>query len=130
MSEYGEETVTDDPEEMPQSSEETEESSISVFDQFEAALDEHDIPYEKLEMAAEYIGAVEGFKYKTEDGTVELYIFDKNSDTYKVAEDSQMVTMEGIGDFPARVEHGMAFVGDGLENDIISGILESVVVGE
>ena len=64
-------------------------SSASVddaFSDFEAALSENGIAYtEKVRMAAELIGGVNGYKYKTPDYNIEVYTFDPSSDAYLTA---------------------------------------------
>lgn len=80
-------------------------SSASVddaFSDFEAALSENGIAYtEKVRMAAELIGGVNGYKYKTPDYNIEVYTFDSSSDAYLTAEKDGTVIMEGFGSFPA-----------------------------
>lgn len=48
---------------------------------------------------------------------MELYLFDKAGEAYAAAEEKQALTMEGLGDFPAKVENGMALVVSDLESD-------------
>lgn len=51
-------------------------------------------------MAADLIGALEGFKYTiTDDVVVEIYLFAADSDAYKKILETGKVTLEGIGDF-------------------------------
>lgn len=82
--------------------------SAGGFAQFETGLDGLGISYERLPMAAEYVGAVSGFKYKTADFTVELYQFDPESDAYQQASANNAITMEGFGSIPAYVANGFA----------------------
>lgn len=64
------------------------------------------------EMAAELVGAESGIKLTSNDSKVELYKFDKNSSTYKTAEENQQLTMEGFGNFDATVQNGYAMIID------------------
>lgn len=99
-------------------------SSASVddaFSDFEAALSENGIAYtEKVRMAAELIGGVDGYKYKTPDYNIEVYTFDPSSDAYLTAEKDGTVTMEDFGSFPAYAHNGMVLVQtDGLPQEVI-----------
>lgn len=89
-------------------------SSVSVddaFSDFEAALSENGIAYtEKVRMAAELIGGVDGYKYKTPDYNIEVYTFDPSSDAYLTAEKDGTVIMEGFGSFPAYAHKGMVLM--------------------
>lgn len=64
------------------------------FAKFEEELAEKAIAYEKINMAADMIGAVEGYAYKIGESKVELYRFDTESDAYKNAESSGKVVLE------------------------------------
>lgn len=99
-------------------------SSASVddaFSDFEAALSENGIAYtEKVRMAAELIGGVDGYKYKTPDYNIEVYTFDPSSDAYLTAEKDGTVIMEGFGSFPAYAHNGMVLVQtDNLPQEVI-----------
>lgn len=77
---------------------------------FESGLDSLGITYERVTMAAEYIGAKTGYKYKTDGYNVELYQFDPDSDAYKQAAADNAVTMDGFGTIPAYVHDGLAML--------------------
>lgn len=99
-------------------------SSASVddaFSDFEAALSENGIAYtEKVHMAAELIGGVDGYKYKTPDYNIEVYTFDPSSDAYLTAEKDGTVIMEGFGSFPAYAHKGMVLMQtDNLPQEVI-----------
>lgn len=99
-------------------------SSASVddaFSDFEAALSENGIAYtEKVRMAAELIGGVNGYKYKTPDYNIEVYTFDPSSDAYLTTEKDGTVIMEGFGSFPAYAHNGMVLVQtDNLPQEVI-----------
>lgn len=99
-------------------------SSVSVddaFSDFEAALSENGIAYtEKVRMAAELIGGVNGYKYKTPDYNIEVYTFDPSSDAYLTAEKDGTVIMEGFGSFPAYAHKGMVLMQtDNLPQEVI-----------
>lgn len=99
-------------------------SSASVddaFSDFEAVLSENGIAYtEKVRMAAELIGGVNGYKYKTPDYNIEVYTFDPSSDAYLTAEKDGTVIMEGFGSFPAYAHNGMVLVQtDNLPQEVI-----------
>ena len=99
-------------------------SSASVddaFSDFEAALSENGIAYtEKVRMAAELIGGVDGYKYKTPDYNIEVYTFDPSSDAYLTAQNDGTVIMEGFGSFPAYAHKGMVLMQtDNLPQEVI-----------
>ena len=98
---------------------------LTVFEQFENALIEKNLTFEKVTMAAELIGAEQGVKYKLQDENVEIYRFDPSSDAYLEAEKTQSLKMEGFGAFEATVVNGYAINSDNLElinifKDIVS----------
>ena len=85
-------------------------ASADAFASFESGLDSLGITYERVTMAAEYIGAKTGYKYKTDGCNVELYQFDPDSDAYKQAAADNAVTMDGFGTIPAYVHDGLAML--------------------
>lgn len=92
-----------------------------AFSDFEAALSENGIAYtEKVRMAAELIGGVDGYKYKTPDYNIEVYTFDPSSDAYLTTEKDGTVIMEGFGSFPAYAHKGMVLMKtDNLPQEVI-----------
>jgi hypothetical protein len=92
-----------------------------AFSDFEAALSENGIAYtEKVRMAAELIGGVDGYKYKTPDYNIEVYTFDPSSDAYLTTEKDGTVIMEGFGSFPAYAHKGMVLMQtDNLPQEVI-----------
>ena len=92
-----------------------------AFYDFEAVLSENGIAYtEKVRMAAELIGGVDGYKYKTPDYNIEVYTFDPSSDAYLTAEKDGAVIMEGFGSFPAYAHKGMVLMQtDNLPQEVI-----------
>ena len=121
-------TPAETPEQAQQP--EPEQTAGTVFEQYEAALDKQGISFEKVQMAAEIVGAAEGAKYKIDGGAVELYLFDTESEAYKTAAEKQALTMQGFGDFPATVEKGMALVVSDLESEPYLEIFHSLTVTE
>lgn len=91
------------------------------FSDFEATLSENGIAYtEKVRMAAELIGGVDGYKYKTPDYNIEVYTFDPSSDAYLTTEKDGTVIMEGFGSFPAYAHNGMVLMQtDNLPQEVI-----------
>ena len=88
-----------------------ETSPATAFEKFEKALDGKNITYEKVRMAAEMIGAKEGYKYKTGSGNIEMYEYDKTSSAYQTAEAEQKITSD-YGSYDATVLNGFALVSD------------------
>ena len=98
----------------------------TVFEQFENALIEKNLTFEKVTMAADLVGAEQGIKYKLQNENVELYRFDTSSDSYVVAEETQSLKMDGFGSFDATVIDGYAMLSDNLEFiNIFKGIMNN-----
>lgn len=94
-----------------------------IFAQFQAALDSAGYTYETVVMGAELVGAEQGMKYKIGDGSIELYRFDEDSESYKKAAEDNALTLEGFGAFPATVKNGFAILINDLpdsESEILS----------
>lgn len=76
----------------------TSTTQVDKFEQFEKALSDKGISFEIVDKAASLVGAKEGYGYVFDDETsVEIYLFDKNSDAYKAAVKSNKITVEGFG---------------------------------
>ncbi len=99
----------------------------NAFESFENTLKEKGVQYEKIQMVAEYIGAEKGYKYKIENGTIELYQYDKTSEKYKKAEEKQTVSLEGFGDFSATVSNGYAMIINDLDTSTYVEIFQNVI---
>lgn len=78
-------------------------NTMTAFEQFESNLASKNIAYEKVIIAAEMVGAAEGYKYKMPDGKVELYRFEKDSDALKSVRENKSITLEGFGSFPVSI---------------------------
>lgn len=122
--------ISSEQEEQEQMQSEVPESAGTIFEQYEAGLEAQGISFEKVQMAAEIVGAAEGAKYKIGDGAVELYLFDEAEDAYAQAFEKQSLTMEGFGAFPATVENGMAIIISDLEEEAYLDIYHSIVISE
>lgn len=86
------------------------------FEKFEKILTDNGLTIsETTDMAADMLGAEQGKKYTTDDGSFELYKFDTSSDAYKKAESDGVVTLEGFGDFNVTVNDGFALVANDNE---------------
>jgi hypothetical protein len=85
----------------------TKTISADPFTRLDDTLDDMDIYFQKTWMAAEAIGAKEGYKYATYSGTFELYLYDIGSDAYKTAVNNNAMS---LGDtlFPAIIKDGFA----------------------
>jgi hypothetical protein len=85
----------------------TKTVSTDPFIRLDDRLDELDVFFQKTWMAAEAIGAKEGYKYATYSGTFELYLYDTGSDAYKAAVKNNAIDLGGTL-FPAIVKNGFA----------------------
>ena len=74
---------------------------------------------EKITMAAEYIGGIEGIKFKTENFNVEIYKFDTSSEAYKLALDEGKLNLEGFGQFDCVINGEYAMSTSNLPEDVI-----------
>ena len=81
--------------------------SDNPFTRMEDTLDDQDVYFQKTWLAAELIGAKEGYKYATYSGTFELYLFDKASDAYQAATKNNAISLTGTL-YPAFVKDGFA----------------------
>jgi hypothetical protein len=80
----------------------------SPFTKMESILDDLNIVYyEKKWMFAEAIGAMEGYKYSTNSGTFELYLYDIGSEAYAAALKNNAMDVGGTL-FPAVIDDGCA----------------------
>ena len=66
-----------------------------------------DVCFQKNWLAAEMIGAKEGYKYTTYSGSFELYLFDTASDAYQAAIKNKAITLSDTL-FPAFIKDGFA----------------------
>jgi hypothetical protein len=85
----------------------TKTISNDPFTRLDDTLEDMDVYFQKTWMAAESIGAKEGYKYATYSGTFELYLYDIGSDAYKTAVKNNAMS---LGDtlFPAIIKDGFA----------------------
>lgn len=90
------------------------------FSAFESGLDSLGISYQRVTMAAEYIGARTGYKYKTGEYNIELYQFYPDSDAYQQAVADNAVYMDGFGTMPAYIHDGLALLAvDGMPQSVV-----------
>ena len=95
-------------------------ATSDAYAAFESGLDSLGISYERVTMAAEYIGARTGYKYKTGDYNIELYQFDPDSDAYQQAVADNAVYMDGFGTMPAYIHDGLALLADdGMPQSVV-----------
>lgn len=104
-----------------------EEPALTKFEQFEKGLNDNNITFEKNVMAAEMVGAVEGYKYKFDDGKFELYRFEDGSDALKQATENKSIHLEGFGSFPVEINNNLAAIVDAENNkDILMEIFNNI----
>lgn len=102
-------------------------ATSDIFAVFESGLLSLGIEYERVDMGAEMVGALQGVKYKLPDGNVELYMFDANSDSLKVAAEKQAITLEGFGDFSANINGNYALmIEDVAQKDEILDLFQKI----
>lgn len=107
--------------------EKTDNQKLTAFEQFEKGLKDNNLTYEKVIMAADMVGAVEGYKYKFESGKAEVYRFDKDSKALKDASENKSLRLEGFGSFPAEINGNFVLlVDDRINNDSIMKIFKEI----
>lgn len=84
----------------PQTQVQPSTSNTSSQDKFSKSVkDKFDVKIE-VKMAAEIIGAADGYKWITENSSIEIYRFDKSTDSFKKVKDRGKISIEGLGEFP------------------------------
>ena len=82
-------------ESLPGNSE--EDVQVNKFQIFEKELTNNNIEFQIVQKSASMVGAKEGYGYTFSDGTsVELYLFDKGTEAYKNAIETNKLTLEGF----------------------------------
>ncbi len=77
------------------------------------AIEDLGLTCEKNESLFSLVGATNGFKLKSQEKTLEIYQFDTNSDSYKLAESTQQLTLQSFNStLPAVVKNGYAYLID------------------
>lgn len=119
-------TVATEASSAPSESKPDSEGS-DLFEKVQSKLSAYS--FEIVEKDGSYIGAEKGCGYKFDDGeVVEMYAFDKSSDAYKAAEQSQTLNMEAFGiTYDAVVKNGYAVIkGEGKYYDAFIAIFNEL----
>lgn len=91
------------------------------FDKLESELSKNYTIVEKVTMAAEMVGAIEGHKYIiSDDNSAEVYLFDEDSDTYKTAKETGKLILEGFGQFNITMNGLYGIVDENASSEVIS----------
>ena len=72
-------------------------------------IEELDIECTKSDAFYQMVGAIDGFKLHSGEYRIEIYKFDTTSESYKIAEKNQELTIEGLSTFKATVKNGYAY---------------------
>lgn len=91
--------------------------STDPFDAFKDKLSQGGFSYETVTMAAELVGAQKGEKYKFSFGSVELYLFEDESEALNAAKENGGLTLEGFGVFPCEFNGNLAMLIDVTESE-------------
>lgn len=83
-----------------------------TIDNIESKIRNLGIQIEKTEAYYDMIGAENGFKLNSGDSSIEIYKFDKNSEVYKTALNTQKISMGEDFSFDAVVKNGYAYTID------------------
>lgn len=94
------------------------EKNISDIESY--LLDKGVLQGERIQMGAELIGAISGFKYK--DSIGEVYEYDTNSEEYKKLSNGEAVSIEGMEGYaitPASINGKFVLFGESIPQDFI-----------
>ena len=75
---------------------------------------------EKVDMAAQLIGGIQGLKYITDNGDFELYKFDTTTEAYKKAKEEGVITLDGFGDLNVVVNSDYVLLATDVDETIIN----------
>lgn len=90
---------------------ETKKSSINL-DNVKSKIEELGVNVEETEVYYQMVGATNGMKLVSGDYRIEVYKFDKSSDSYKAAEKNQKLSISEDYSFDAVVKNGYAYIID------------------
>lgn len=100
-------------------------NSKIAFDQIKNALTANGIAYKEVKMAAEIIGASEGYKYETAEGNIEVYII--NDATLLAEIKSKGAISSSWGDFPIFVNGKYVMISNSYtQTETIQNIFNSI----
>lgn len=86
------------------------QDSVDSFLTFQNGIDSLGLTYEVTFVLAQMLGAERGYRYTLDDGRIELYEFDVNSEAFALVVQNKAITMEGFGDIPVVVAGNMAMI--------------------
>ncbi len=89
------ETDTPEPKETPKAPTKDKEASIDDIEKY--MLENDAVSGQRTQMAANMVGAIDGFKYG--DSNVEIYEYDINSKNYKTLAKGKKIPLEGMDGF-------------------------------
>lgn len=93
--------------------EKTQTSDSVTLSNLQSKIESLGIKCEKAVVAYDMVGAKDGFKLKSNDKTIEVYKFDKNSNEYKDAESSQKLNLSSMNmKLDATIKNGYAYIID------------------
>ena len=93
-------------------------SNLSFYN-FETSLNDMYPIIETTDPLAVMINAIEGKKYKTENFTVELYLYADDSETLETAKKEGYVEMGSFGQFPVFVNGNYVMFDKDIPDDVI-----------
>ena len=94
---------------------------VDRFYVFEQGLTDLGYEYSRMTMAAEYIGALSGYKYETDSFDIEVYKYNVESENYKNIQSTESIYMDGFGTIPVYVNRDMVMIqSDAIPQEIVS----------
>lgn len=110
-----------EPKDSEKPVDEIDQVKKDFFVKLEEAIAEKYTIIEKVTMAAEMVGAIEGKKFViSDDNAAEIYLFDESSDAYKKAKETGKLTLEGFGQFDIIMNGLYGILPDNANEDVIA----------
>lgn len=97
----------------------TTQQNMSWYDRFESGLKDKNIAYTaKTSIDASTIGGVEGYRYSTENGDIDVYKYEDGDDFNKIMREKK-INLNGTSK-NVEVNDHYVIVRDGLSDDIVN----------
>lgn len=118
----GDETTNNDTNNTSENTNDTinnvDDTTTSWFGNFEDALQANEITYSsKTSLDASSIGGIEGYRYVTESGNIDIYRYEDGDDFDKIVQ-NQKISLNGT-DYDVELNDHYVIVSDGLSDDIL-----------
>lgn len=90
------------------------------YGRFESGLKDKNITYSnRTSLDASSIGGVEGYRYTTDNGHIDVYKFEDGDEFNKIVKEKK-ISLNGTDSYNVEVNDHMIIVSDGLSEDVLS----------